>query len=210
MAPDLGQRGLAKPAHPCGKPARRGAITWERDLDYALRRAKAGGRPVLLYFRDEASVACRAMDEETFADEFVAEAMAVQVIPALLPHDHIPFAAEYGVTWTPSLLALDPEGRAHRRDVGFLPPEEFTPFLLLGCAGVYFDGDKFEHATPLLDTLLAHHAQSAYAPEARFLLGMTAFKASGDESHLRLAFEDLSRHWPHSLWTKKARPYADF
>lgn len=208
MAPDLGQRGLSKPAHRRGAPARRGAIAWERDLDYALRAAKAGGRPVLLYFRDESSVACRALDEETFTDESVAEALAVQAVPALLPHDHIPLSLEYGVTWSPSLLVLDPEGRAHRRDVGFLPPEEFTPFLLLGCAGVYFDGDKFDHAAPILDTLLAHYAESFFAPEARYLLGMTAFKADGDGSHLRLAYEDLCRHWPHSLWAKKAKPYA--
>lgn len=208
MAPDLGQRGLAKPAHPRGAPARRGAVVWERDLDYALRRAKSGGLPVLLYFRDADSVACKALDEETFADESVAETLVVQAIPALLPHDHIPLSAEYGVTWSPSLLVLDPEGRAHRRDVGFLPPEEFTPFLLLGCAGVYFDGDKFDHAAPLLETLLRLHAGSAHAPEARYLLGMTAYKSDGDASHLRLAFEDLARRWPRSLWTAKARPYA--
>ncbi len=206
MAPGVEPRREAKD-RPRGVVAGKG-IVWERDLDYALRLAKAGGKPVLLYFHDPGCVACQALENETFADGSVVSAIKEHAVPAWLPHDHIPLSLEYGVTWSPSLLVLDPEGRAHRREIGFLPAEELAPFLLLGCAGVYFDGDKFDHAASVLDRLLAQHSSSAYAPEARFLLGAAAWKADSDPSHLRRTYEDLQRAWPDSLWAKKARPYA--
>lgn len=206
MAPGI-ESGREPKTRPSRVVAGKG-ITWELDLDYALRLAKAGGKPVLLYFHDPDCVACQAQESETFVDGAVVSAVKEQVVPAWLPHDHIPLSSEYGVTWSPSLLVLDPEGRAHRREIGFLPAEELVPFLLMGCAGVYFDGDKFDYAVPLLEKLLAQHGSSAYAPEARFLLGAATWKASNDPSRLRLTYEDLQRTWPDSLWAKKARPYA--
>lgn len=206
MAPGVEPRREAK-ERSRGAVAGKG-IAWERDLDYALRLAKAGGKPVLLYFHDPDCIACRALENETFPAGSVVNAIREHAVPAWLPHDHIPLSSEYGVTWSPSLLVLDPEGRAHRREIGFLPAEELVPFLLLGCAGVYFDGDKYDYAVPLLEQLLAQHSSSAYAPEARFLLGAAAWKAGNDPSHLRRTYEDLQRAWPDSLWTKKAKPYS--
>ena len=79
------------------------------------------------------------MGAVTYPDDKVADFIAKNMIPLQVKADH-PLAGEFKVTWTPTICVLDFYGKEHHRTVGFFPPEEFIPSLLLGMGKVDFDG----------------------------------------------------------------------
>lgn len=52
-----------------------------------------------------------------------------------------PLPKKFRVQWTPTLVLLDADGEEHNRTVGFLPPEELLPSLMLGIGKSQFDHD---------------------------------------------------------------------
>lgn len=128
-------------------------------------------------------------------------------MPLQVPHDS-PLAADFRVKWTPTLVVLDFYGREHHRGVGFLPPEELIPFLLLGMGKIDFDTDQFNDALIHLDDLLARYPKSAAAPEAVYLRGVCRFKSTHDAKPLKEAYEKLKADYPESEWAKRAEPYG--
>ena len=111
------------------------------------------------------------------------------------------------MTWTPTLVTLDIDGKEHHRTVGFLPPEEIIPSLLLGKAKVHFDHDEFQVALKSLEALLKDYPKSGAAPEAIFLRGVCGYKSTHNPKPLKEAYERLQKEYPESEWTKRALPY---
>jgi hypothetical protein len=143
----------------------------------------------------------------TFPDPKVAAFIKENLVPLRLPHDHKPLAEQFQVKWTPTLIILDAEGREHHRNVGFLPPEEMIPFLLLGSAKLRFDHENFAAAKSVLDTIIRDHPRSGVAPEAIFLKGVCSYKTTHEAKPLKEAYERLTADYPDSDWTKRAYPY---
>ncbi len=112
------------------------------------------------------------MGAVTYPDSRVAEFINNRTIPVQLLYDTQPYASTYNVKWTPTILILDETGKEHHRIVGFLPPEEFIPGLLLGTAKVSFDRDELEQADADLEKVIHSYPQSAAAPEAIYLHGV--------------------------------------
>ena len=79
------------------------------------------------------------MGAVTYPDSRVAEFINNRMIPLQMLYDAQPYASDYNVKWTPTIITLDQKGKEHHRIVGFLPPDEFIPGLLLGTAKVNFD-----------------------------------------------------------------------
>jgi len=129
------------------------------------------------------------------------------VIPLRLAHDHKPLAEQFQVKWTPTLVTLDKGGKEHHRTVGFLPPEELVPSLLLGRAKIHFDHEEFAPALTSLETLLRDYPKSGAAPEAIFLRGVCQYKTTHQPKPLKEAYERLREDYPESEWTKRAYPY---
>ncbi len=148
------------------------------------------------------------MGAVTYPDSRVAEFINNRMIPVQLLHDAQPYASDYNVKWTPTIIVLDRDGKEHHRIVGFLPPDEFTPALLLGIAKVNFDRDRLDEATADLEKIVNGYPKSAAAPEAIYLVGVTQFKNTHDPAPLKEAFERLRREHPSSEWAKRATPYG--
>jgi len=147
------------------------------------------------------------MGAVSYPDPKVASFITKKMIPLQVLSDN-PLAAEFNVTWTPTLIVLDTDGKEHYRTVGFLPPEELIPSLLLGMAKVDFDQERFTDAMAKLDTLLKEYPGSDAAPEAVFILGVCGYKSSHDPKPLKDAYERLNAEYPSSKWTKRAHPYS--
>jgi len=147
------------------------------------------------------------MGAVTYPNEKVVEFILKNLIPVQVKSDAQPIATDFNVKWTPTLITLDPEGKEHHRSVGFLPPEELVPSLLLGIAKCYFDRDRFAEALASLDKLLADYPKSDAAPEAIFLRGVSRYKSTHDPKPLREAYGKLQSEYPSSEWTKRAYPY---
>ena len=78
-------------------------------------------------------------------------------------------AAQFQVEATPTIVILDGDGREHHRIVGFLPPEEFIPSLMLGIAKGEYANRRFSRSLVMLDILLASYPHCRSAAEARTL-----------------------------------------
>ena len=147
------------------------------------------------------------MDAVTYPQESVVSFVSNRMIPLRVRFDAQPHASDFKIQWTPSLITLGPEGQEHHRSVGFLPPEELIPSLLLGSGKCHFDAERFPQALKDLDEVLAKHPKSHAAPEAIYYRGVTGYKSTHDAKPLKAAYEKLAAEYPQSEWTNRAYPY---
>lgn len=147
------------------------------------------------------------MDTVTYPQPSVIDLVTQTVIPVRVPFDSQPLSTQFNVQWTPTLITLDPEGKEHHRTVGFLPPEEFIPSVLLGVAKCAFDSGALGIALAHLERILADHPNSSCAPEAVYLRGVSRFKTAHEPRHLKEAYETLAAQYPGSEWERRAYPY---
>jgi len=146
------------------------------------------------------------MGAVTYPNEKVADFIMKFMVPIQVTADS-QLANDFKVKWTPTIIVLDFYGREHHRTVGFFPPEELIPSLLLGMGKVDFDVDQYNDAILHFDTLLAQFPDSSSAPEALYLRGVSRYKASHDAKPLKEAYEGLQTRYPSSEWARRAQPY---
>lgn len=147
------------------------------------------------------------MEAVTFSDHNVIRLVNQRTVPLRIPYDHVPLSSRFRVNRTPNLIVLDAAWDEVHRHVGFLPPEEFVPFLLLGLAKVELARQAFDQAVCELQTLLNDHPRSASSAESIFLEGMARYKKNDDLKPLKEAYERLAKDFPESEWAKKASRY---
>jgi hypothetical protein len=147
------------------------------------------------------------MDAVTYPDTKVIEFINNNVVALRVPSDSQPLAGRFNVKWTPVLAVLDENGVGHRQTLGFFPPEEFVPSLMLGIAKVNFDHDQLDKALAIFHKLQADYPASAVVPQAIFLEGVSRYKHSHEPKTLKDAYEQLQSDFPTSEWTQRASPY---
>lgn len=147
------------------------------------------------------------MDAVTYPENSVIEFINGQVVPLRVAFDSQPLATDFIVKWTPVLVILDQEGSSHQQTLGFFPPEELIPSLMLGIAKVRFNHDQYDNALAALHTLQADYPKSAVVPEAIFLEGVSRFKQGHEPQTLKEAYEQLQADFPSDQWTQRAYPY---
>ena len=118
-----------------------------------------------------------------------------------------PLPKKFKVQWTPTLVLLDAEGEEHHRSVGFLPPEELLPSLLLGIGKSFFDKDQFAEAENTFDELLKSYPKSDSSAEAAYYRGVSRYKRTHDAGELKKTIQHLQRDFPQSEWVKRASVY---
>jgi len=79
------------------------------------------------------------MDAVTYPNDGVIEFIQKHMIPLRVAFDAKPLSIDFNIKWTPTLIILDADRKEHQRTVGFLPPEELIPSLMLGIAKSHFD-----------------------------------------------------------------------
>ncbi len=63
------------------------------------------------------------MGAVTYPDTRVAEFVNSRMVPVQLLADAKPYADDFNVKWTPTVIVLDENGKEHSRTIGFFPPE---------------------------------------------------------------------------------------
>jgi len=184
-----------------------GGIRWETDLKKALERREAREKPVLIFFHKTGLTDSRKRDALTYPDQTVIDLIEENVVPVRLSDDVAPWADKYKVTWMPTLITVNGEGKEHHRAVGFLPPEELIPSVLLGVGKVHFDADRIDKALQYFDQIVEKYPRSESTAEAIYLKGICQYKSTHNAKPLKMAYERLQADYPASIWTKRAYPY---
>ena len=148
------------------------------------------------------------MDAVTYPNAEVFDFISRKIVPLRVAADSQPLSSEFKITWTPTLVTLDYYGKEHHRTVGFLPPKELIPSLMLGMGKTDFDTEQFNDAIVHLDELLNLYPKAAAAPEAIYLRGVCRYKSSHEAKPLKDAYEKLLADYPGSEWVKRAEPYS--
>ena len=105
------------------------------DLDQALARATAEGRPVLLDFYADWCVSCKEMEKYTFPDPAVQTALAntlmLQADVTDVDADDQALMQRFGIIGPPTIVFFSADGaeQTSRRVVGFTPAAEFAAHL---------------------------------------------------------------------------------
>src|SRR5512134_2846423 len=127
------------------------------------------------------------MGAVTYPNAQVAEFISKHLIPLQVAYNTQPLAKNFNVQWTPTLITLDADGKEHHRTIGFLPPEELIPSLLLGIAKCHFDSERMGDALENLERLSSQYPKSDSAPEGIFLRGVSRYKSTHDPKPLKEA-----------------------
>ncbi|MCF8143301.1 MAG: hypothetical protein K9N21_05215 [Deltaproteobacteria bacterium] len=146
------------------------------------------------------------MDAVTYPDKDVIEQIEKHVIPVRIPFDN-PLAEEFVVKWTPNLLFLDRHRKTHHRVIGFLPPEELIPTILLGVGKTYLETEELDRSLGVLNEMIEKHPLSHAAPEAVYFIGVSLYKKTHKAQPLKEAYEKIQAKYPNSEWVKRAAPY---
>lgn len=113
-------------------------------------------------------------------------------------------ADRFGVTWTPTILLLDPSGTERHRVEGFLPKDELLAQLHLGRGQLAFHAKRYDEARRDFEEVVSRFGGSDAAPEAQYWAGVARYKASGNPDALGATVRALEAAYADSVWAKKA------
>ena len=147
------------------------------------------------------------MGAVTYPNEGVAKFVDLNFVPVQVETSNKDLVGKYNVSWTPTILVLDADGKEHYRSVGFLQPDVFIATFELGKARYYLDLEQFAEARALLEELIERCPVPEVLPEAIFFHGVASFKQTHDGKPLKKAYETLMAKYPQSEWAKRAEPY---
>jgi len=147
------------------------------------------------------------MDAVAYIDPAVIEFITENLIPIRILASDSYLGPKFKIKWTPTLLVLDASGTEHYRTLGFYPPKDLIPSLLLGMGKAMFDQPESKGAADYFERLVAEFPNSALAPEALYLNGVCRFLENHDISHLIGIYDRLAADYADSPWLTRADPY---
>lgn len=147
------------------------------------------------------------MGAVTYPNEAVAKFVDLNFIPVQIETSQADLMQKYAVSWTPTILVLDADGKEHYRSVGFLNPEEFIATFQVAKGRYYLGLEQFPEALGMFEEAINSPTAGNAAPEAIFFKGVASYKHTHNPKPLRQAYETLTGKYPGSEWTKRAEPY---
>lgn len=147
------------------------------------------------------------MDAVTYPDAQVIDFLEEYTVPVRVLISSEPLPQQFRVNWTPTFVILDMQGEEQHRSVGYLPPEEFIPMLIIGIAKSHISRKEYDRAIGFLDRLLAEYPKSDVAAEAIYYRGVSRYKATDNLKEMKLAYEKLQAQYKGSEWAKRASVY---
>lgn len=102
------------------------------DINLALSKAKASGKPVYVDVSTSWCGWCKKMKATTYVDQGVIKTLNAKFINLSVDAekgDGIAFSKKHGVTAFPTQLILSAEGNLLKKNVGFLTSEKLISFV---------------------------------------------------------------------------------
>jgi hypothetical protein len=148
------------------------------------------------------------MDAVAYPDQAVIRFITENLVPLRLPADDPKYGPKYRVKWTPTLLILDADGVEQYRTLGFYPPEDLIPLLLLGMGKACFNRPDRPAACGYFQRIMNDYPKNPLAPEALYLNGVSLYIESHDVANLIGIYDRLAAGYPDSPWLTRALPYS--
>ena len=114
---------------------------------------------------------------------------------------------KYLVSWTPTVVVMDAEGREHGRFSGFLPPQELCARMILDGAKTMMTLEDFSLAIKCFDDIVEKYKGTFAVPEAIFYSTAAKYLSSHEPKVLKEGLLLLRKNFPDSEWTLRAKPY---
>ncbi len=147
------------------------------------------------------------MGAVTYPDERVAKFLSLNFVPVQLQSSNTAMMQKFAVSWTPTLIVLDADGREHFRAVGFFTPEDMIATFLTAKGRWALGTEQLADARAIFEEVISCYPDKDAAAEALFFLGVAKYKMSHDPKPLREAYDELKAKFPQSTWTKQADHY---
>lgn len=148
------------------------------------------------------------MDTVTYPNEQVAQYLGEHFLSARFnmaePEAIKALVRDYRPQWTPTFIFLDHHKIEVRRVVGYLPPGEFVPELIMARANAALLNGKAADAFALFRTVAEQHPEANVAPEALYYAGVAGYRRDGKPDELRVQWNMLREKYPHSTWWTRA------
>ncbi len=109
----------------------------------------------------------------------------------------------FGIRWTPTVIALSPDGREVRRIEGFLPEDEFIGQLRLDLGYLAANRKDWVAAQRWFREASATNGTDA-APEGTYWEGVARYSATHDHTVLGELRKTLAQRFPNTSWEKRA------
>ncbi len=148
------------------------------------------------------------MGAVTYPHETVVKFVDYNFVPLKIEITNTALAQQFGVSWTPTILVLDADGKEHYRSVGYLSPEEFIATFQVGKGMFYLGTEQFPEAEAMFEEVITNSPQAHAAPEAIYFMGVTRYKHTHNPKPLNEAYETLKAKYPQSDWTKRAEVWG--
>ena len=147
------------------------------------------------------------MDAVAYIDPAAVSFINSTLVPVRLQASDPVQGPQFRIKWTPTLLILDTDGSEHARTLGFYPPQELIPSLLLGIGKTLFNRPERQAASNRFEQVISDYPDSPQAPEAVYLNGVSRYIETHDVSNLIAIYDRLSAEYPESSWLTRADPY---
>jgi hypothetical protein len=181
-------------------------INWRHDVASARSEAEKAKNLVLIEVYSPKCVSCQNMEERTWSDQGVQNTIEAQFIPVQINILEHPEAAKPPLLaiWTPTLIAMCPDGNIHRKWTGFLPPQQLEGELALARVNYAMARQAYDEAhiaaqeaVEITEGDLPRHS------EALYWQAVAAYKASDNQDLLIAGWKDLLARFPESDWARK-------
>jgi thioredoxin-related protein len=107
------------------------------------------------------------MDTVTYPDPKTASTVQQFLVPLRVDVSGArDLSVRFDVKATPTVITLDGEGNELNRSMGFQPPNEFLPSLLLGIGKSYVNAKDYSQALSALQQLVDDYPDSSWSAEA--------------------------------------------
>jgi len=147
------------------------------------------------------------MDVVAYPDSAVIEFVNSNLVPLRIAADDPELGRGFKVKWTPTLLILEADGCEQYRTLGFYPPKDLIPSLLLGMGKAFFNRPDRHAACDCFRRIIDEFSDNSLAPEAIYLNGVSNYIESHDVDNLIGIYDRLVTDYPDSPWVTRADPY---
>ena len=144
------------------------------------------------------------MDAVTCPQESVQKTVTQHAVPVRIDMwGERDLSRKLKALWTPNFLYLDPDGNEWHRELGYLPPDEWTARFLVGSGLYYMQTRQLDKSAACFGEAVEKFPNTHAAPEARYFQGVCGMRKSKVVKPIYEACKEVIDRWPDSIWAKK-------